>query len=104
MRGHCWPRVGHAGLGVGDNATHHCSQPGAVTPAQAELLGPLLDGVAVTEGRGCEACQYTGYRGRIGLYELLVAKIAAGVTTVSELVRVVPYRHIVAARNERGDQ
>jgi type II secretory ATPase GspE/PulE/Tfp pilus assembly ATPase PilB-like protein len=116
-----------------------CSQPGAATPAQTALLGPLLAGVAVTEGRGCEACQYTGYRGRIGLYELLVAdpglqdlivagahnvklraharahgfrtlvddglaKIAAGVTTVSELVRVVPYRHIVAARDERGNQ
>jgi type II secretory ATPase GspE/PulE/Tfp pilus assembly ATPase PilB-like protein len=114
-----------------------CSQPGAVTPAQAELLGPLLDDVAVAEGRGCEACQYTGYRGRVGLYELLVAdpglqdlivtgahnaklraharahgfrtlvddglaKVAAGVTSVSELVRVVPYRHIVAARDDRG--
>ena len=28
-------------------------------------------------------------------------KIAAGLTTVDELVRVIPYRHIVATRDER---
>lgn len=116
-----------------------CSQPGAATPAEIELCGPLLEGVEVKEGRGCEACQHTGYRGRIGLYELLLgdpglqdlivagahnvklraharangfrtlvddglAKVAAGITTLAELVRVVPYRHIVAARDERGNQ
>jgi general secretion pathway protein E len=93
----------------------------------------------VKEGRGCEACQHTGYRGRIGLYELLLAdpglqdlivagahnvklraharahgfrtlvddglaKVAAGVTTLAELTRVVPYRHIVAARDEHAHQ
>ena len=26
----------------------------------------------VTRGRGCEACRGTGYRGRTGIYELLV--------------------------------
>jgi type II secretory ATPase GspE/PulE/Tfp pilus assembly ATPase PilB-like protein len=112
-----------------------CSRPCAATPEQIALLGPLLDGVELREGQGCDECQHTGYRGRVGIYELLLAdpglqdlivagahgvklraharargfhtlvedalvKIAAGATTVDELVRVVPYRHIVAAREE----
>jgi type II secretory ATPase GspE/PulE/Tfp pilus assembly ATPase PilB-like protein len=113
-----------------------CSQPCAASAEQTALLGSLLDGVEPREGQGCDACHHTGYRGRTGIYELLLAdpglqdlivagahgvklraharahgfhtlvedalvKIAAGVTTVDELVRVVPYRHIVAAREER---
>lgn len=116
-----------------------CSQPAAATPAEIELFGPLLAGVEARAGRGCEACQHTGYRGRVGLYELLLAdpglqdlvvagahnvklraharahgfrtlvddglaKVAAGVTTLAELVRVVPYRHIVAARDDHETQ
>jgi type II secretory ATPase GspE/PulE/Tfp pilus assembly ATPase PilB-like protein len=113
-----------------------CSQPRAASAEHIALLGPLLDGIEPREGRGCDACLHTGYRGRIGIYELLLAdpglqdlivagahgaslrayarargfrtlvedaldKIAAGVTTVAELVRVVPYRHLVAAREQR---
>jgi type II secretory ATPase GspE/PulE/Tfp pilus assembly ATPase PilB-like protein len=113
-----------------------CSQPCAAGPEQVALLGPLLDGIEPREGQGCDACHHAGYRGRTGIYELLLAdpglqdlivagahgvklraharargfrtlvedaldKIAAGVTTVDELMRVVPYRHIVAAREER---
>ncbi len=113
-----------------------CVAPCAPTAEQRELLGPLLQGVEPKEGRGCEACNHTGYKGRTGLYELLVAepgfqelivsgahnaklrayarehgfrtlvedaleKIGAGLTTVAELVRVVPYRHILATRDER---
>jgi type II secretory ATPase GspE/PulE/Tfp pilus assembly ATPase PilB-like protein len=114
-----------------------CSEPGARSAEQAALLGPLLEGIEPREGKGCDACHHTGYRGRTGIYELLLCdpglqdlivggahgvklraharaqgfrtlvedaldKIAAGVTTVDELVRVVPYRQIVATRAERG--
>jgi type II secretory ATPase GspE/PulE/Tfp pilus assembly ATPase PilB-like protein len=29
-------------------------------------------GAAVSEGKGCEHCKYTGYRGRSAIYEFLV--------------------------------
>ena len=31
-----------------------------------------LEDVELTRGKGCERCMHTGYRGRVGLYELLV--------------------------------
>jgi type II secretory ATPase GspE/PulE/Tfp pilus assembly ATPase PilB-like protein len=113
-----------------------CSQPSTPTAEQKELLGALLDGVETREGRGCAECHHTGYKGRTGIYELLMVdpglqelivagahnaklrayarekgfrtlvedgleKVAAGLTTVAELVRVVPFRHILATREER---
>jgi len=38
-----------------------------VTPAEVTQHGGQL-----FHGRGCEACRYTGYRGRTGIYEMLV--------------------------------
>ncbi|MBZ4331440.1 GspE/PulE family protein [Corallococcus sp. AS-1-12] len=113
-----------------------CSVPTTPTADQLALLGPLLDGVQPRAGQGCEACRHTGFKGRVGLFELLVvdpelqwliatgapgvqlrrharargfrtlvedalAKVAAGVTTLHELTRVVPYRYILTAREER---
>jgi len=34
-------------------------------------LAPDIDCSNVAEARGCEACHYTGYRGRTGIYELI---------------------------------
>ncbi len=50
-----------------------CSEP--YTPRAAEAR--MLEKYVVTEpkwtrGRGCELCSNTGYRGRVGVYELLV--------------------------------
>jgi type II secretory ATPase GspE/PulE/Tfp pilus assembly ATPase PilB-like protein len=113
-----------------------CTAPTEPTPEQRELLGPLLDGIQLQAGRGCEECRHTGYRGRVGIYELLMVdsemqdliasgthgvqlrrharahgfrtlvedaldKIGAGQTTLTELLRVVPYRQII---NTRGDR
>jgi general secretion pathway protein E len=113
-----------------------CSEPYTPTEEQKVLLGRLLDGVPLRKGRGCDHCHHTGYRKRVGIYELLLVdpgmqdlivsgahnaqlrkyarergfktlvddamqKIAAGLTTVDELLRVVPYRHIIATRDER---
>jgi general secretion pathway protein E len=45
-------------------------------PAAPELIKELgldpLESFPAFEGSGCEACSYTGYRGRIGIFELLV--------------------------------
>ncbi len=89
------------------------------------------------EAAGCEACHGTGYRGRIGIFELFVmdSKIAdmvadgapihriraiaiergmqtlledalekarAGLTSLEEILRAVPYR-IISARRERSE-
>jgi type IV pilus assembly protein PilB len=40
----------------------------------AELLGSLglRPGLQMFKGKGCKACNHTGFKGRIGLYELLI--------------------------------
>jgi MSHA biogenesis protein MshE len=37
----------------------------------SHLLGKSLDGINFKHGKGCQSCHYTGYRGRIGVFELL---------------------------------
>jgi general secretion pathway protein E len=53
----------------------HCSQPGAeVLPAIARLVQPLAAPGVAPDWRtavGCPQCQGTGYRGRLGIYELV---------------------------------
>lgn len=105
-----------------------CADCAAEEPLPVEaaqrLGGPFVRDIACQRrGRGCPACGGTGYRGRIGLYEVLVpsermrtlisrggeiheldelarseghetladdarAKVAAGLTTVEEILRV----------------
>ncbi len=52
-----------------------CGVPTKVTPAQLQRLGctgtDLRDG-QFKKGRGCTECKQTGYKGRIGVYELLI--------------------------------
>jgi len=51
----------------------HCAEKQPLTNQEAELLGiKYSDLPEVTRGAGCERCANTGYRGRLGLYELLV--------------------------------
>jgi len=48
----------------------HCRVRYQPSPAAVEALG--LDASAeFTRGRGCPACGHTGYRGRVGIFELL---------------------------------
>jgi len=49
-----------------------CSGPARARPRQARLFGGLLEGVPLRGAAGCEACKGTGYRGRLGLFEVLV--------------------------------
>ncbi len=54
----------------------NCKEPYKVPaelPAQVRLQAGRPEGQMVTlyEGKGCEECRYKGYKGRIGLYELL---------------------------------
>jgi general secretion pathway protein E len=51
-----------------------CRQPAELAvEAMAEVTGGANgDPIRVSEGRGCEECARTGYRGRSGIYELLL--------------------------------
>lgn len=50
-----------------------CATEGKMTDVEAELLGVSLTQTSlIHRGDGCSHCGGTGYRGRIGLYELLV--------------------------------
>ncbi|ALG68561.1 GspE/PulE family protein [Beggiatoa leptomitoformis] len=51
----------------------HCAEDHELTEDEAELLGiSRADHPTIKRGRGCERCANTGYRGRLGLYELLI--------------------------------
>jgi general secretion pathway protein E len=49
----------------------HCRDGYAPDAALRAQLG-LLPGQVIYRARGCERCMHTGYRGRTGIYELLV--------------------------------
>ena len=53
----------------------HCKEPYEVPAAELRRFGfrPERPDQMVTlwRGRGCEACRYTGFRGRIGIFELM---------------------------------
>jgi len=49
-----------------------CTQPEYISDEEIELLGIDLEPDAqISRGAGCNECANTGYRGRMGLYELL---------------------------------
>lgn len=53
----------------------HCKAPYVPTAKEANAVGLPLEDLRRHEymrGRGCNRCAHTGYRGRIGAYELLV--------------------------------
>ncbi len=56
----------------------HCKEPYTLSEAQREALGGMLlpgqleSAPTFFRGRGCEACEGTGYAGRIGIYEVMV--------------------------------
>lgn len=105
-----------------------CAKPAKVTPEYAErllALGWLQPPDSLPSAQGCDVCDRTGYKGRIGVYELLwiddtvrailredykpelvrtvaraagmrrlhedaLDKLKAGITTLEEILRVVP--------------
>ncbi|NLH49823.1 MAG: type II/IV secretion system protein [Myxococcales bacterium] len=108
-----------------------CAAPLLPNDRLRALFGRAAAGLDLVQGRGCEHCHQTGYRGRIGLFELFIVddelqqhiqmetplpeiqrlaiakgmtplvldglrKVAHQLTTLEEIVRVVPYRQIAA--------
>ncbi len=53
----------------------HCAEPYVPTPTELRRLGygnEELKGNDFRIGRGCNRCRFSGYRGRIGVFEMLV--------------------------------
>lgn len=52
-----------------------CAQPHELTPEETEWVkryfGEVPPGATLKSGKGCSACNGSGYRGRIGIFELL---------------------------------
>lgn len=54
---------------------NHCGEPYVPTPAEYGRLGYAakdLAGASFRQGRGCKECRFTGYRGRMAIFELLI--------------------------------
>ncbi len=50
----------------------HCREPAMPSLKTIKALGiPLDENMRFMKGKGCEACQYRGYKGRIGVFEFL---------------------------------
>ena len=51
-----------------------CKVTDSLLPEQMELIRPYIkqDKPVFWKGAGCEACQFTGYSGRLGLFEILM--------------------------------
>ena len=51
----------------------HCKEPVKLDERLIEEMGPWASDTLVTyHGKGCESCSFTGFRGRCGIYELLI--------------------------------
>ncbi len=51
----------------------HCKEETALTEAFRKEMGDITQNLkTVFRGRGCDHCSQTGYRGRVGIYELMV--------------------------------
>ncbi|MEW5724842.1 MAG: type II secretion system ATPase GspE [Thermodesulfobacteriota bacterium] len=64
--------------------------PLAETLSRAGLAENALAGATVYKPQGCDYCHYTGYRGRTGIYELLLPtdEVQAVLATTSEAGRI----------------
>jgi len=52
-----------------------CKEPTQATDSELRLLGPAAEQISkagLFKGRGCSECTFSGYKGRIGLFEIFV--------------------------------
>jgi general secretion pathway protein E len=85
-----------------------CAEPYQPSPAEQAHLGRAARGPkppALRRGRGCDACAGSGYRGRTGIYELLVmsdelrARVVAG-APLDEIRRLAHAQGMVPLRDD----
>lgn len=82
-----------------------CSQPTELTVEEREFLqlkvdahglAPISGDAKYMCGPGCEACSHTGYQGRVGIHELLVASPA-----VKELIAAEAASHEIVEQSQK---
>jgi type II secretory ATPase GspE/PulE/Tfp pilus assembly ATPase PilB-like protein len=49
-----------------------CKEPHPIEAVTAQYLG-IPEGTTIYKGKGCDACNLSGYKGRVGIYEVLLA-------------------------------
>ena len=58
---------------------HHCKEPINPSSTLLRLMDkmniPLPDNIQLFKGKGCKICNKTGYKGRIGIFELLTMSV-----------------------------
>ncbi|MBS1724082.1 MAG: Flp pilus assembly complex ATPase component TadA [Armatimonadetes bacterium] len=82
----------------------HCAEPYTPRPESLIGLGVTSDEAAratFLQGRGCDKCQKTGFRGRQGLYELLLVDEEIRRMTVNRSNSNEMKQHAVAAQGMR---
>jgi type IV pilus assembly protein PilB len=61
---------------LGRRICQNCKEPFEVTARELRLLGLKEydddETIQLWKGRGCEACRQTGYKGRLGIYEIML--------------------------------
>src|SRR5260221_14681157 len=61
---------------LGRRICGNCKQPFEVKGSDLRILGyqPEDDDetIELWRGKGCEACRHTGYKGRLGIYEIML--------------------------------
>ena len=50
----------------------HCREGAVPDPVVLRFLGVQKENVTFYEGRGCNRCRNTGFKGRVGIYEMLI--------------------------------
>jgi len=72
----------------------HCKEEVKLNPAYAKEMDAMApDNLMVFRGKGCDHCSQTGYRGRKGIYELLVIDNA-----IRNLILAKSSAHVIRAK------
>mgnify|MGYP000316821988 CR=1 FL=1 len=61
--------------GVQANFCKNCGEPTTADPTEIRMLGlddKFLSQAKLMKGRGCSVCGGTGYKGRVGIYEIFM--------------------------------
>ncbi|MEL6347444.1 MAG: GspE/PulE family protein [Myxococcota bacterium] len=75
-----------------------CATPTPPSRRHQRRLGILLEGLNPVAGRGCRTCHQTGYKGRLGIFELLVVDLGLQ----DEMAEGIPLNDIREALFQRG--
>jgi general secretion pathway protein E len=87
--------------GRGCEHCHHTGHRKRIGIFELLMVDPGLQDLIAGGAHNTQLRKYAREHGFKTMVDDALEKIAAGLTTLDELIRVVPYRHIVATRDER---